>query len=267
MRLTDLSIERNFLYNVGLSERRLQRLQDQASSGKIFSRPQDDPIGVQRSILLRHQLAETNQYLRNLDRARSWMEHVEVGLGHVTAALQRVYELAIFAATDTTPLDAKEAVAMEIEELMAEIESIKELKIEDKQVLVGEIPTWNVGDGVTVTAEDQEPLFAKIRQDLQNLVDGLRAGATVTAAIDAISEDIEEVLSARAQNGARIHRIEALESKLQGLDIEFQRLLSNVEDVDLTQILVKLKSAEASYHAALGAGARLIQPTLLDYLR
>ncbi|HHY44752.1 MAG TPA: hypothetical protein GX512_03475 [Firmicutes bacterium] len=271
MRLTDVSIERNFLYNVGFSERRLQKLQDQASSGKIFSRPQDDPLGVQRSILLRHQLAETTQYLRNLDRARSWMEHVEVGLGQVTAALERVYELAISAATDTTPKDAREAVAMEIEEIMDEIESIKALKIEDKQVLVGDIPTWNVGDGVSVTADDQESLFTGIATHLQALVDALRAdppdAGAVKATIDPISQDLEAVLSARAKNGARIHRLDALESKLQGLDIEFKRLLSNVEDVDLTEVLVKLKSAEASYQAALGAGARLIQPTLLDYLR
>jgi flagellar hook-associated protein 3 FlgL len=269
MRLTDLSIERNFLYNVGFSERRLQRLQDQASSGKVFSRPQDDPVGVQRSILLRHQLAETTQYLRNLDRARSWMEHVEVGLGQVTSALERVYELAVSAATSTTPPDARKAVAMEIEELRQEINSIKELKIEDKQVLVGDIPTWNVGDGVTVTSDDQKLLLEAIDGHLDALVIALNDDDTsgITAAIDSISQDIEDVLSARAQNGARIHRIDVLESKLQSLDIEFQRLLSNVEDVDLTEILVKLKSAEASYQAALGAGARLIQPTLLDYLR
>lgn len=271
MRLTDLAIERNFLYNVAFAERRLQKLQDQASSGKIFSRPQDDPVGVQRSIVLRHHLAETMQFLRNLDRARSWMEHVEVGLAQITSALQRAYELAIYAASNTMPLDARQAIAEEIRQLRDEIDSIKSLKVEDKQVLIQDSPEWTVGDGVKVSAENYKTLLDDIDAYLLDLADALEdpSGDTskIQQAIDNISGAIDAVVAKRASNGAKINRIEAVESKLQSLDIEFQRLLSNVEDVDLTEILVKLKSAEASYQAALGAGARLIQPTLLDYLR
>ncbi|HHX28183.1 MAG: hypothetical protein ACOX5Q_07980 [Bacillota bacterium] len=270
MRLTDVSIERNFLYNVGTAERRLQRLQDQASSGKLFQRPQDDPIGVQRSIHLKHQLAETVQYLRNLDRARTWMDHVETGLAQVTSALQRVSELALFAVTGTTPEDAREAVIMEIEEIRQEIDSIERLRIEDKQVLSGPMPTWRVGDQVTVSTDNHAGLFQDIRTSLDEIVNLLKTdphGDPIKQTIQDISDLDDRVLAERAKNGARIHRIEALESKLQGLDIDFQRMISDVEDVDLTEILVRLKSAEASYQAALGAGARLIQPTLLDYLR
>ncbi len=271
MRLTDISIERNFLYNIGFAETRLQKLQDQATSGKLFQRPQDDPVGVQRSIHLKHQLAETVQYLRNLDGARSWLEHVEVGLGQVTTALQRVSELALNAVTATTPSDARAAIVMELNEIINEIDNIETLRIEDRQVLSGTMPTWQIGDGVSISANDQSALFAEIRANLNELAtrlgeDPLDKNAAL-AAIDNITISGDKVLAERAKVGAKIHRLEALEDKLQGLDIEFQRLISNVEDVDLTEVLVKLKSAEASYHAALGAGARLIQPTLLDYLR
>jgi flagellar hook-associated protein 3 FlgL len=271
MRLTDIAIERNFLYNIGSAEARLQRLQDQASSGKLFQRPQDDPVGVQRSIHLKHQLAETVQYLRNLDGARTWMEHVEVGLGQVTAALQRVSELAIGAVTATTPRDAREAIIMEINEIINEIDSIEALRIEDRQVLSGTMPTWRVGDGVSISANDQAALFAEIRTNLNELGTLLGAdpfdGDAVMVTMEKLTLSGDRVLAERAKNGAKIHRLEALDSRLQGLDIDFQRMISDVEDVDLTEVLVKLKSAEASYHAALGAGARLIQPTLLDYLR
>ena len=36
------------------------------------------------------------------------------------------------------------------------------------------------------------------------------------------------------------------------MDIEYERLLSNVEEVDLVEIVVRLKSQEAVYQAALG---------------
>ena len=51
------------------------------------------------------------------------------------------------------------------------------------------------------------------------------------------------------------------------MDIEFQRLLSNVEEADLTEVIVKLISQQMAYQTALAVGARLIQPSLLDYLR
>lgn len=271
MRLTDLSVERNFLYNVNLSEERLQRLQDQASSGKNFLRPQDDPIGVQRSIGLNHQLTENTQYLRNLDKARTWMEYAESGLSEVTAVLSRAHELGLYAVTGTTPPGARSAIAMEISELKSELESVKARSVEGRSVLAGTMPVWRLGVGVNISPEDQTALLDQAIAEVDALA-GQLTGATidnsaVQATLQSISDTADTVLAQRAQNGARIQRVEALEGKLQSLDIDLQRLISNVEDVDLTQLLVRLKSAEASYQAALGAGARLIQPTLLDYLR
>lgn len=271
MRLTDLSVERNFLYNVRISEERLQRLQDQASSGKKFTRPQDDPIGVQRSINLNHHLAQNTQYLRNLDRARTWMENAESGLSRVTSILSRVHELGLYAITGTTPDDARVAIGKEIAELRDELANVTNWQVEGRTVLTGTMPKWQLGAGVSVQSDDHTTLLNDAYQALDQLAGQLVTGPfdrpTVESLLGTISTLSEEVLAQRAQNGARIQRIEAIEDKLQSLDIDFQRLISDVEDVDLTQILVRLKSAEASYQAALGAGARLIQPTLLDYLK
>lgn len=271
MRLTELSVERNFLYNIRLSEERLQKLQDQASSGKVFSKPEDDPIGVQRSINLNHHLEENTQYLRNLDRARTWMEHAESGLGQITSLLTRVKELALASLNDTSSADARNAIVMEISELRAELDNIGKLKVEGRSILQGTMPEWELGAGVSVKPEDQTALLAKAAGELADLQNHLSPSTFNRAAAEAtlsnMSDTSDQVLAQRAQNGARIHRIEAMEAKMQSLDIDFKRLISDVEDVDLTKLLVELKSAEVSYQAALGAGARLIQPTLLDYLR
>ena len=49
--------------------------------------------------------------------------------------------------------------------------------------------------------------------------------------------------------------------------IDVKERLSKVEDTDLAEALISLRSDEAAYQAALGVTARVIQPTLIDFLR
>jgi flagellar hook-associated protein 3 FlgL len=43
--------------------------------------------------------------------------------------------------------------------------------------------------------------------------------------------------------------------------------MSKNEDVDMAEVIMRLKSEENVYRASLSAGARIIQPTLVDFLR
>ena len=133
MRMTNLTMERNFLYNVGVSEDRLQRLQDQASSGMKFQKPEDDPVGVQRSMSLRHDRVRNEQYLQNLSRAKSWMEYTEKALADLTGALNRANEIGLRGVTGTTPQDARDAIAAEVLQLREEVESLKTRTMEAGQ--------------------------------------------------------------------------------------------------------------------------------------
>jgi flagellar hook-associated protein 3 FlgL len=46
-----------------------------------------------------------------------------------------------------------------------------------------------------------------------------------------------------------------------------KKRLSNIEDVDLAQVMVNLQAQQLTYQAALSAPARAIQPSLVDFLR
>lgn len=43
--------------------------------------------------------------------------------------------------------------------------------------------------------------------------------------------------------------------------------LAQVENIDLPKTIVELQMQQVAYQAALGATAKVIQPTLLDFLR
>ncbi len=43
--------------------------------------------------------------------------------------------------------------------------------------------------------------------------------------------------------------------------------LTDVEDVDMPSTIVALQTQQVAYQAALGATAKVVQPSLLDFLR
>lgn len=269
MRMTNLTMERNLLFNIGSAEERLQRLQDMASSGMKFQKPEDDPVGVQRSMGLRNDRARNEQYRQNLSRAKSWMEYTEQALSELTSTLTRAHEIGLRGVTGTSPQGAKDAIAAEVHVLWEEVLSLMTRTMEGRTLLTGTMPTWKVGDNLTMTTEDLTSILNEAAAYLKDLEDGLRGvvGQDPNAALTNLELAADKALAQRATNGARVARIEILETKLTALDIEYKRLISDVEDVDITEVIVKLKGAEAAYQAALGAGARLLQPSLLDYLK
>jgi len=269
MRMTNLTMERNFLYNVSGAEERLQRLQDMASSGKQFQRPLDDPVGVERSVSLRNHVARNKTYLKNLDRAKAWMENTEQALSELTTVLERAQEIGLFGANGTTPMDARSAIAKEVHQLWEEVGAIANRTIEGRLIVTGTMPTWRIGPGLDITSDDLTGMLNDVRTYLADLETGLTnpALADPVTALQNLSQVADAALAERATNGARVNRLETLETKMTALDIEFQCQLSNVEDADITEVIVRLRGAETAYQAALGAGARLIQPSLLDYLK
>jgi flagellar hook-associated protein 3 FlgL len=84
------------------------------------------------------------------------------------------------------------------------------------------------------------------------------------AAIDAAHT---QLLAAQASVGARVNRLEAQRDRLLDAHTSTLRLASEAGDTDMAEAITRFSKEELTYRAALQAGARAIQPTLLDYLR
>jgi len=54
---------------------------------------------------------------------------------------------------------------------------------------------------------------------------------------------------------------------LENQQFEKESQLSDIQDLDIAEATVDLKVAEANNKLSLSTGARLIQPTLSDFLR
>jgi flagellar hook-associated protein 3 FlgL len=78
--------------------------------------------------------------------------------------------------------------------------------------------------------------------------------------------DLSRILKSRSVLGAKTNYVELTQNRLSSNNVTFTELLSNTEDADYAEVSMKLASAETVYSAALSASAKVIQPSLLDFL-
>lgn len=74
MRVTNKMLSNNMMLGLNKNMNQLNKLYDQMNSLKKIQRPSDDPIILGRSLKLRLNVLETDQYRTNVGEARSWME-------------------------------------------------------------------------------------------------------------------------------------------------------------------------------------------------
>ncbi len=78
---------------------------------------------------------------------------------------------------------------------------------------------------------------------------------------------MQDILLYRATIGARINRLELQSSRLESTQESYTALLAFYEDANAAEVIMNLKMQESVYQSSLSAGARIIQPTLVDFLR
>ncbi|KPU26432.1 flagellar hook protein FlgL [Caloranaerobacter sp. TR13] len=115
------------------------------------------------------------------------------------------------------------------------------------------------------TNADQSYLIAMF-DSLKTALDNGDAD-TIQKTLGRIDKVMENLLSVRADIGAKTNRLELTKKRLESQSINFTKLLSENEEADIAEVIMNLKMNENVYRASLSAGARIIQPTLVDFLR
>lgn len=293
MRVTNNMIARNAVNNLNLHLRRQEELHYQLASGKRLRVPSDDPAATSHSMRLHSDLTHTKQYRANIGVALSWLEATDSVLNEVGQALQRVKELAVYGANGVLPQDARDAIAREVDQILEHLVDLANSSHAGLYLFGGHrttTPPYVLSGGTVSSYQGDEgrreleiasgvkiavnvlgsELFDQIFQAVTNLRKALYEGDTATVGNQSLAEvedALDTLLRVRADVGARINRLELADARMQELELNVEQLISDNEDVDLARAIIDLKVAENVYRAALASGARIIQPTLLDFLR
>lgn len=128
-----------------------------------------------------------------------------------------------------------------------------------------------VYDGVNLNINtDAVKMFAQIDDMLTNIQKDLSTGAdgiTIGNRLSEISSAQNTVLENRADIGARQNRVEMMINRLATQEVAVTKQLSDNEDIDYERVITDMITQESIHQAALSVGAKIIQSTLVDFIR
>ncbi|WP_430482845.1 flagellar hook-associated protein FlgL [Rossellomorea marisflavi] len=301
MRVTQSMLTNNSMRNLSSSYSRMGQLQDQLSTGKKITRPSDDPVVAMKGMFYRSNVSGVEQYKRNLSELYLWMDNSEAGLEQGNQGLQRVRELLLQGKNGTLSEDDKKAVAAEIGQIKQDMITIAETKvgsryiyhgtdvnhspIKDKAPADGSAPqvadnlgNATIGDyivevspGVTLKANvtPGKVFNQEMFDTLHSIQKSFEMGdsADLDGMLNKLDGVIEKLSSERSDLGARYNRLEMVDDRLSQQETMAKRIMSDNEDAEIERVITDLKSQESVHRAALSVGARIMQPTLMDFLR
>lgn len=93
------------------------------------------------------------------------------------------------------------------------------------------------------------------------------AKAISEVSIAKIDEDLKRVLNLHAEVGSKTNRVDASREKQENITLNLKKMLSSVENIDMAEAIVRMTELETAYQAALQVGAKVLQTTLMDFLR
>ena len=137
MRISDSVITNTVRNNVRRSVARLNEYQKALSSGVRINDASDDPTQATRSLLLRSDIRNGEQYQRNIDEGLGFMNFVDSTLDDMVNTLIGVRGTAIQGASDTVNADDREILARGVNELIEHMISRGQSKFRGRYIFAG----------------------------------------------------------------------------------------------------------------------------------
>jgi flagellar hook-associated protein 3 FlgL len=279
---------------------RQSQLQTQISTGQRITQSSDDPSAMARVLALQAEQAQNNQYQSNASRALDVSQATYSGLQSIKTISDRAGEIGTLGAGAVSP-DAAAAYAKELNQLIEQAVQLGNSKFGNDYLFAGTkvdvapITTTRDSNGdITVAAyagnssqagiqlSDSSSISPGttsatnngIKDFINNLValrDALRTttgtGAAVSAAQPGLEASENLLVNSLSEHGAIELRIEVAQKQQTSRSTNIEKLISNEANADLATTAVKLSQTSTAYQAALSSSAKILQMSLLDYLK
>jgi flagellar hook-associated protein 3 FlgL len=303
VRVTQRLLVNRVLSNLNQQSRRISNLQEQLSTGLRVNRPSDDPLAVRRAVNAQSEIGKNEQYLSNITSIGPQLRETETAVQSSVQIIQRMNEITLQANNGTNTQAQRDQLATEVNELLEDLltqgnrtsngrfvfggsrtQSEPMLATRDGAgeitavFYAGDIEQLDVeiSEGLTV-ASNQPGLQAffsinaqtvDIYQTLIDIRDAMRAGdftgmSNGLGNLETAQEQLSVVLS---RVGAVQNRLERADTTLTSVNLQLEETVSDNIDADFAEVALNLNAQTNAFQAALNAGARVIQPSLLDFV-
>ena len=274
----------------------LQTINEKIASGKVVNRPSDNPIALMDSMAFKSSLSQIEQYERNIQYGMSWLNLRESALTEMDGLVTRGLEVGIQMANDTQSAENRASAAAEIGHLLEQAIDLANTELGGNYIFAGykmrTTPFSTTVVGSIETAEyhgDTNDFQLQIGKD-ESVVVGRNGQSVLMDSnlfttlgtlkkaledndVDTVRQQLDELKSVGdylnneiADTGAKANRLDTKGTIWSNLTLTLKERLSNVEDVDLVEMVNQLKQKEVAYQAALMSSMRLSEISILNYL-
>lgn len=303
-RVTQRVMVDRVLNNLSSHYRRILNLQEQLSTGLRLNRPSDGPLGARRAINAEMEIAKNNQFLTNMSTASPVIVQSESSLMSVVDILQRIKDLGLQGSNATNADIQREQIASEIDQLLESVLVESNTITNGRYIFAGTrtntpafTETRDVDGSITavVFSGNSERYQIEISEDVYvpgnipgdvvfeqtspesvdifNMIiairDNLRAGDFngLETNLGQINQAQEQLMISVSRLGALENRFERVEESIRDVIYQLEIVKSDNVDADFAEVILELNAQANAFQASLSAGANVIQPSLLDFLR
>lgn len=296
MRITNKMISDRILNNIQGSIKRIAKLHDQLSSGKMVRYPSDNAIVATRATKIESRLREIEQYKGNIDYAQNIIQSYDTSLQEVSSVYQRLRELFVQAANGVLTADQRQAISKEIQEIKDHLVQIANTQVGTDYVFGGyesdKAPVDQNGE-ILLNPDAAKARFVNVLgyqinygltvNDVFITKNGVSVFKLIDMTVNALENNDQKMLSKAtlmsldlledsvaknlARVGANQRMMEMISSRIDDLDIFMNEYISNQVDTDLPKVLTDLSTQQAALTAALKSAANVLTATLVDFIK
>lgn len=295
MRITNNIMANTVMNNLFKTQERLAKFQEIVSSQKLINRPSDDPIGMGKILEYRKRLSSIEQNFNNIIHGKTWIDMTETTLGTIDELLNNVKNTAV--EQSGGDLDSRQIAAQDVKIAYDQIMELANTKLGGSHIFAGHqtdaVPftrdanynaTYAGDDGdvriiisdsmtakINVTGQDAfvagTNLFDVLRDLIIALEDPNYDPAAVEAQLQPLTDAAKQIELVRAEGATNYSRLDITENQLARLKTDLEDMLYETENADMVEAILNLQLEETAYQTSLETAARIIQPTLIDFLR
>jgi flagellar hook-associated protein 3 FlgL len=287
-RVTNKMISDSALRGLQANLTRNAKLQEQMSSGRLVTRPSDNPAAATSSMQMRTQQRLDTQYLSNIGNAAGRLNTADGALRDISDLLRRAKELVVNAQDPSLPNASRDAISAELQVIQRGVTDSYNTQWLGRPIFGGTVPGSVALDSTGAYIGNDQPVTARIAREvsvridvsgtaagadfvpglLTDLAANIAAGAVDTDGLQGQLDTIhQQLLTTLGDVGARAAQVATTKNRVDNEQLDLKTRISNNEDVDLPKAILELQSSAVAYQASLGAAGKILQTSLLDYLR
>jgi len=176
----------------------------------------------------------------------------------------------IFAGNETTTLPFENMGNGNIEYSDIKTPSLSSEGPVNREIAQGVSMQINVSAKNIMTYKDKSGAQVDLAQTLNSIVSDLSEGGDLSNIsgdlLEKMETHIDNILRYRGEAGAKSNRMESAKAKNEEETYNTTEILSKIEDIDVAEKYMEYSVMESVYQASLSSSAKILQPSLMDFL-